>query len=349
MLNLLVTGSAGFIGSHYIDLLLKQYSEYKIISLDKLTYAGSIDNLSKTLSHPNHKFIKGDILDLALLDELFKHYQINAVVHFAAESHVDNSILHPDAFIQTNIVGTFNLLEVSKKYWHNKHDAEHPFLYRFHHISTDEVYGSLGNEGLFYEISPYAPNSPYSASKASSDMIVRSYHKTYGLNTVITNCSNNFGPRQHDEKLIPTVIRNALAEKVIPIYGNGRNVRDWLYVTEHVTALNLVFHTGKQGETYNIGGVFEISNINIAKTICTILDKLHPRKNFDFYHNLINFVADRPGHDFRYAICCKKIKQLGWKPSNHFADNLLDTIQWYLKKYNVSTKQEIERNELIFA
>ncbi|MGE4348933.1 MAG: dTDP-glucose 4,6-dehydratase [Candidatus Berkiella sp.] len=333
MLNLLVTGGAGFIGSHFVEYLLKHYPEYRIINLDKLTYAGSLDNLSDVLNNPKHIFIQGDILDAALLEELFTAYQINAVVHFAAESHVDNSIAKPDAFIQTNIHGTFQLLEMAKKFWYQKATQDHLSLFRFHHISTDEVYGSLGKEGYFFETSPYAPNSPYSASKASSDMLVRSYHKTYQLNTVITNCSNNFGPKQHDEKLIPTIIRNAILNKPIPIYGNGLNVRDWLSVNDHVQAIDWVLHNGIKGEHYNIGGDQELSNLEIAKKICALLDEIRPRADRVSYAEQINFVTDRLGHDFRYAVNTDKIQALGWKPLSQFPEELYQTVCWYLNKY----------------
>lgn len=334
-MNILVTGAAGFIGSHFVDYLLSQYSEYNIFSLDKLTYAGNIDNLNDANQFKNHRFIQGDILDASLLEELFGHYGINAVVHFAAESHVDNSIADPEAFIQTNMVGTFRLLEVARKFWQceNTKLLETPSsLFRFHHISTDEVYGSLGSDGFFTEESNYQPNSPYSASKASSDMLVRSYHKTYGLNTVISNCSNNFGSRQHAEKLIPTVIKNALQEKTIPIYGKGTNVRDWIYVQDHCLALDKIFHQGAMGESYNVGGEYELDNLTLARDICTILDEVLPRKNGHSYTELIQFVSDRLGHDFRYAVDCSKIKKLGWEPDENFSKHLRETINWYINK-----------------
>lgn len=334
-MNILVTGAAGFIGSHFVDYLLSQYSEYNIFSLDKLTYAGNIDNLNDANQFKNHRFIQGDILDASLLEELFGHYGINAVVHFAAESHVDNSIADPEAFIQTNMVGTFRLLEVARKFWQceNTKLLETPSsLFRFHHISTDEVYGSLGSDGFFTEESNYQPNSPYSASKASSDMLVRSYHKTYGLNTVISNCSNNFGSRQHAEKLIPTVIKNALQEKTIPIYGKGTNVRDWIYVQDHCLALDKIFHQGTMGESYNVGGEYELDNLTLARDICTILDEILPRKNGHSYTDLIQFVSDRLGHDFRYAVDCSKIKKLGWEPDKNFSKHLTETINGYINK-----------------
>lgn len=333
MLNVLVTGGAGFIGSHFVEYLLKHYPEYKIINIDKLTYAGSMDNLNSVIDNPQHIFIKGDILDTNLLEEIFQHYQINAVVHFAAESHVDNSIVKPDAFIQTNIYGTFQLLEIAKKFWHQKAEKDNSSLFRFHHISTDEVYGSLGKEGYFSETSPYAPNSPYSASKASSDMLVRSYHKTYQLNTVITNCSNNFGSRQHDEKLIPTIIRNAILKKPIPIYGNGLNIRDWLSVKDHVRAIDWVLHNGAPGEQYNIGGNQEMTNLDLAEQICVILDECKPLPENISYSRQINFVSDRLGHDFRYAVNTDKIQRLGWKSLSQFSEELYQTVCWYLSKY----------------
>lgn len=334
MLNLLVTGAAGFIGSHFVDHLLSRYPHYTVISLDKLTYAGNIENLQQASQHERHHFVQGDILDSALLAELFAHYRINTVVHFAAESHVDNSISDPEAFIQTNIVGTFRLLEIARKAWQSKDSINQGILNRFHHISTDEVYGSLGNDGYFEETSRYQPNSPYSASKAASDMLVRSYDKTYHLNTVTSNCSNNFGARQHDEKLIPTVIRHALLEQPIPIYGTGMNVRDWIYVQDHCAALDQVLHHGQAGETYNIGGECELDNLTLARRICALLDVIKPRNNHQSYQDLIDFVKDRAGHDFRYAVCCEKIKKLGWQPSADFDRHLKDTVDWYVKKYS---------------
>ncbi|MBI2791873.1 MAG: dTDP-glucose 4,6-dehydratase [Gammaproteobacteria bacterium] len=327
MKNILVTGGAGFIGSNAIAYLLNKYPNYTIINLDILSYAASLENMQSFSNNPRHIFIKGDITDSALVDKIFVDYDISGVIHFAAESHVDNSIRFPDIFIRTNIVGTFTLLEAARKFWQGKSEN------RFHHISTDEVYGSLGADGFFTEKTPYAPNSPYSASKASSDHLVRSYFKTYGLNVVITNCSNNYGPHQHKEKFIPTVIRKALANEPIPIYGNGENVRDWLYVTDHCAALDLVFHHGACGEQYNIGGNDELSNIQLALFICRLLDNISPNVG-GTYEQLIQFVKDRPGHDFRYAISFEKLKsQLGWEPKTKFEQGLTQTLSYYLKYF----------------
>lgn len=335
-MNLLITGGAGFIGSNFIPYLLKQHSQYNIINLDALTYAGSPNNLTEISSHQRYRFIEGSICDRKLVEHIFSEYDIQGVIHFAAESHVDNSIQSPDVFIQTNINGTFTLLDVAYKCWFNKpnHIKQSCRQNRFLHISTDEVYGSLGDTGYFTEQTPYAPNSPYSASKAASDMLVRSYEKTYGLNTLITNCSNNYGPKQHDEKLIPTIIRNALAQKPIPIYGDGKNVRDWLYVVDHCTGIDLVFHGGIKGEIYNIGGNNEQTNIQIAHAICKILDRIKPRNKP--YSSLITFVDDRAGHDKRYAIDARKIEKLGWKAEENFTSGILKTVQWYINKYKES-------------
>lgn len=329
--TILITGGAGFIGSNFIALFLEKNPKVKIVNLDKLTYAGSLDNLTELTRHERYTFIKGDICDRALVNTIFEQYAVSGVIHFAAESHVDNSIAAPDNFIKTNIEGTFALLETARSFW----SASDVLLTenRFLHISTDEVFGSLGEEGFFTEKTPYAPNSPYSASKAAADFLVRSYFHTYGLNVVTSNCSNNYGPRQHDEKLIPTIIRKALAEEKIPIYGDGTNVRDWLFVQDHCEALNLVFHQGKAGETYVIGGNNEHNNLYIAHTICGILNKLCP-KSEGRYEEQISFVEDRLGHDYRYAIDCSKIQQsLGWSPTEDFSTGIQKTIQWYLLKY----------------
>ena len=331
---ILVTGGAGFIGSNFILYYLENYPNLNIVNLDKLTYAGELSNLEQVANHKNYVFIEGDICDVALVNRLFKDYNFSGVVHFAAESHVDNSIEDPDAFINTNVYGTFNLLNTAKKYWMNG-----PFSFkdgcednRFHHISTDEVYGTLGKDGLFTENTPYAPNSPYSASKASSDFIVRSYYHTYGMNVVTTNCSNNYGPKQHDEKLIPTIIRKAINGDQIPIYGDGKNIRDWLFVDDHCRGIDLVFQTGKIGETYNIGGKNERDNLYIAHKICSILDELRPKNSK--YSEQITFVTDRPGHDFRYAIDASKIEnELKWKAKENFETGIVKTIEWYLNKY----------------
>jgi dTDP-glucose 4,6-dehydratase len=337
--NILVTGTAGFIGSNFVPYFLDKYPDYNLINLDLLTYAGNLDNLKECENNPRYKFIKGDICNRELVEFIFTEYDINGVIHFAAESHVDNSIKNPGVFVQTNVNGTFTLIDVAYKYWMNK-----PFDYktnynnsRFHHISTDEVYGtlSLDPKDLFTETTPYAPNSPYSASKASSDMIVRAYNETYGMNTVITNCSNNYGPKQHDEKLIPTIIRKALSNQNIPIYGDGKNIRDWLYVLDHCKGIDVVYHTGKTANTYNIGGRNERTNLQIVDRICTILDEKVPSKNLSSYKELITFVEDRAGHDRRYAIDATKLEnELGWKADENFDSGILLTIEWYLGKYS---------------
>ena len=335
--NILVTGCAGFIGSNFVPYFLDKYSEYNLINLDLLTYAGDLENLKECEDNPRYKFIKGDICNRNLVEFIFSEYDIQGAIHFAAESHVDNSIKNPGVFIETNVNGTFTLVDVAYKYWMDK-----PFTYkekynkcRFHHISTDEVYGTLNETDLFTEETPYAPNSPYSASKASSDMIVRSYQETYGMNTVITNCSNNYGPKQHDEKLIPTIIRKALVGESIPIYGDGKNIRDWLYVLDHCKGIDLVYHTGKEANVYNIGGRNERTNLQIVDRICTILDEKVPKDKS--YKELITFVEDRAGHDRRYAIDATKLEnELGWTADENFDSGIVKTIEWYLKKYNVN-------------
>lgn len=329
--RVLITGGAGFIGSNFIPFFLEQNPSCRIVNLDKLTYAGNLSNLEEVENNERYIFVEGDIAHIALLRRLFEEHQFNAVIHFAAESHVDNSIDRPADFIHTNINGTFCLLEVAREFW--KPGSGNSTEHRFHHISTDEVYGSLGPEGYFTEESPYAPNSPYSASKAASDFLVRSYHHSYGMNVVTSNCSNNYGPRQHDEKLIPTVIRKALEGDDIPIYGDGSNVRDWIYVLDHCRGINLVFHQGKVAETYLIGGGNEFNNLYIARKICELLDRIHP-KAAGSYAQQITFVEDRPGHDFRYAIDASKIKdELKWKADESFDSGLEKTIRWYLNKY----------------
>lgn len=336
MKTILVTGCAGFIGSNFVPYFLEKYADYRLINLDLLTYAGNLENLIEVAKNDRHIFVKGDICNRELVEYLFTTYDIRGVIHFAAESHVDNSIKNPGVFVQTNVNGTFTLIDVAYKQW-----MEKPFVYktgyencRFHHISTDEVYGTLRETGFFSEETPYAPNSPYSASKAGSDMVVRSYHHTYGMNTVITNCSNNYGPKQHDEKLIPTVIRKALRGENIPIYGDGKNIRDWLYVLDHCKGIDLVYHTGRNGEVYNIGGRNERNNNQIAERICTLLDELSPRKDGQSYKTQITYVEDRAGHDRRYAIDATKIEtELGWKADENFDTGIVKTLQWYLKKY----------------
>lgn len=334
MKNILVTGGAGFIGSNFLNLYVPE-SQYRFVNLDKLTYAGNLDNLQVS-GYDNYTFVEGDICDIELLEELFSKYKFEKVIHFAAESHVDNSITNPDAFVKTNITGTFNLLHQAYVLW-----MESPFKFkkefensRFLHVSTDEVYGTLEDDGsLFTEETPYAPNSPYSASKASSDMIARSYFHTYGFPVITTNCSNNYGPHQHDEKLIPTIIRKAIQGEPIPIYGDGKNIRDWLYVDDHCRGIYLAVHNGELGETYNIGGKNERQNIYIATKICDILDDLQPE---NAPHNqLIEYVTDRPGHDFRYAIDASKIEnKLSWKAKETFETGIVKTVKWYLSKYN---------------
>lgn len=336
-MNLLITGGAGFIGSNFISYILDQHQDIHIINLDKITYAGSMNNLEEVKNHPRHIFVQGDICDEELVSKLFEKYQINGVIHFAAESHVDNSINNPKSFIKTNILGTYTLLNTARQFWMDsigsyKLEYKHA---RFHHISTDEVYGTLEGDGFFTEETPYAPNSPYSASKASSDMLVRSYYHTYGMNVVTTNCSNNYGPKQHSEKLIPTIIRKALALEEIPIYGDGQNIRDWLYVLDHCRAIEKVFFEGKTGETYLIGGHNEKANIEIVETICSILDKLRPigenKKRLTSYIELISFVKDRPGHDFRYAIDDSKLRaELGFDAGVHFDMRIRETVEYYL-------------------
>lgn len=331
--TLLVTGGAGFIGSNLVEYLLEVYPEYKIVNLDKLTYAGDLKNLERVNQNLNYNFVEGDICDRELIQHLFDTHDFHGVIHLAAESHVDNSISGPEVFIQTNVNGTFTLLDVAKKHWMNgpfdvKKEYENA---RFLHVSTDEVYGTLGETGLFKETTPYAPNSPYSASKAGSDLIVRSYFHTYGMNVVTTNCSNNYGPNQHNEKLIPTIIRKAIAGENIPIYGDGKNIRDWLYVKDHCSGIALAFKKGRAGETYNIGGRNEKDNLYIVNHICEVLDKKMPKTTS--YKQLITFVTDRAGHDRRYAIDATKIEnELSWKAEENFETGIVKTINWYLQK-----------------
>lgn len=327
--KILITGGAGFIGANYVEFLLNRSGD-TVFVVDKLTYAGDLRNIEKVSDKIT--FIKGDICDKELIDSLFSEHQFQKVIHFAAESHVDNSISSPSDFIQTNIVGTFNLIQAAYLTWMSgpnliKKDFENA---RFLHVSTDEVYGTLGETGLFTEETPYAPNSPYSASKAASDFLVRSYFHTYGLPVVTTNCSNNYGRFQHKEKLIPTIIRKALAGEPIPIYGDGKNVRDWLYVEDHCNGIQLVLEKGRLGETYNIGGRNEKENIYIAEIICDLLDEFVPKS--ESYKSQISFVKDRPGHDFRYAIDAQKIEnELGWRAKENFETGIRKTVKWYLE------------------
>ena len=326
-MNILITGGAGFIGSAVVRLAISR--GHSVVNLDALTYAATLESLASISDHPNYLFVKMNIRERENLDAIFSKHKPNAVMHLAAESHVDRSIDRPTNFVETNITGTFNILEASRKHWQ---EQGCPDEFRFHHISTDEVYGSLPSDpnARFTESTPYDPRSPYSASKASSDHLVRAWHETYGLPVIVTNCSNNFGPYQFPEKLIPVVILNALSEKPLPIYGNGKNIRDWLYVDDHANALLLALEKGKSGRTYNIGDENERTNLEVVKAVCSILDRLSPRKKGQ-YADLITFVIDRPGHDARYAIDPSRIrKELGWKATGSFDQNLEKTIQWYL-------------------
>ncbi|CAM4009031.1 dTDP-glucose 4,6-dehydratase [Flavobacterium cucumis] len=335
MKNILITGGAGFIGANFVPYFIDNNPEYHLVNLDLLTYAGNLDNVKEVEKHSRYTFVQGDICDSNFIATLFQKFQFHDVIHFAAESHVDNSISGPEAFIKTNVLGTFNLLDTARKLWMSAPNQYHIGFEnsRFHHVSTDEVYGTLGETGLFEETTPYAPNSPYSASKAGSDMIVRSYFHTYGMNVVTTNCSNNYGPKQHDEKLIPTIIRKAIQGDSIPIYGDGKNVRDWLYVLDHCKGIELAFKKGKAGETYNIGGRNERNNLYIVDKVCAILDEMKPKASGS-YKDQITFVKDRPGHDLRYAIDATKIEiELGWKADENFESGILKTVEWYLRKY----------------
>ncbi|MBI2317714.1 MAG: dTDP-glucose 4,6-dehydratase [Betaproteobacteria bacterium] len=329
-MTVLVTGGAGFIGSNFVLDWLGTSAE-ALLNLDKLTYAGNLANLASVRSDPRHRFVQGDIGDRALIERLLREHRPRAIVNFAAESHVDRSILGPAEFIGTNVVGTFILLEAARAYW-SALPAGEKEAFRFLHVSTDEVYGSLGPEDpAFSESTPYAPNSPYAASKAGSDHLVRAYHHTYGLPTLTTNCSNNYGPYQFPEKLIPLMILNALAGKPLPVYGDGANVRDWLYVADHCRAVRLVLERGRPGEVYNVGGASEKKNIDVVRGICAALDELAPRAS-GAYARLISFVADRPGHDRRYAIDAAKIRrELGWAPQESFESGLRRTVNWYLE------------------
>ncbi len=324
--TILITGGAGFIGSHVVRLFVNKYPDYKIVNLDKLTYAGNLENLKDVEKASNYEFVKGDIVDDQFIFDLFDRYQFDGVIHLAAESHVDRSIANPNEFIKTNIVGTVNLLNAARNSWKDQSDNK-----LFYHISTDEVYGSLGNEGFFVEETSYDPRSPYSASKASSDHLVRAYFHTFHLPVVITNCSNNYGPNQFPEKLIPLAINNIKNKKPIPIYGKGENIRDWLFVEDHANAIDLVFHKGKIGDTYNIGGNNEWKNIDLIRVLCKVMDKKLGRKNGES-EELITYVKDRAGHDMRYAIDSGKIQnELGWKPSLQFEEGIEKTVDWYLE------------------
>jgi len=325
MKNILITGGAGFIGSHVVKLFVRKYPDYTIINYDKLTYAGNLENLKEVEHEPNYKFVKGDICDQEMVKKVFETYQIDAVIHLAAESHVDRSIENPVEFANTNILGTLTLLNQAKNSWKNDFQSK-----LFYHISTDEVYGSLDATGLFEETTPYDPKSPYSAAKASSDHFVRAYQNTFDLPVVITNCSNNYGPNQFPEKLIPLFINNIKTNKPLPVYGKGENIRDWLYVEDHAKAIDVVFHNGALGQTYNIGGFNEWTNIDLIKVICKVMDaKLN--RTAGTSEKLITYVKDRAGHDMRYAIDATKISQeLGWKPSLQFEEGIEKTIDWYL-------------------
>lgn len=322
--NILITGGAGFIGSHVVNLFVKKYPDYKIINLDALTYAGNLENLKDVENESNYQFVKANILEPEDLHQIFTKHQITDVIHLAAESHVDRSIHSPLDFVYTNIVGTVNLLNTAKQFWNQE---EAPLFY---HVSTDEVFGSLEETGYFTETTPYDPRSPYSASKASSDHFVRAYHETYGIPTIISNCSNNYGPNHFPEKLIPLFINNIIHEKPLPVYGDGNYTRDWLFVKDHAVAIDLIFHKGKSGSTYNIGGFNEWKNIDLVKLLCRLMDQKLGRP-IGHSETLITYVKDRPGHDKRYAIDASKLnKELGWKPSVTFEEGLDQTIDWYL-------------------
>jgi dTDP-glucose 4,6-dehydratase len=323
--SILITGGAGFIGSHVVRLFVNKYPDCQIVNFDKLTYAGNLENLRDVDQKPNYTFVKGDILDEAFVEETFTKYKVDSVIHLAAESHVDRSITNPLEFIQTNVIGTANLMNVARKYWGNNFSNK-----LFYHVSTDEVYGSLGETGYFTEDTPYDPRSPYSSSKASSDHLVRAYHHTYGFPMVISNCSNNYGANQFPEKLIPLFINNIKQEKPLPVYGKGDNVRDWLWVNDHADAIDVIFNKGKEGDTYNIGGNNEWQNIHLIKALCKIMDEKLGRDKGES-EKLISYVKDRSGHDQRYAIDASKLKnELGWSPSIKFEQGLEETVQWYL-------------------
>lgn len=326
MKKILITGGAGFIGSHVVRLYVNKYPEYHIFNLDKLTYAGNLENLKDVDSKPNYTFVKGDIVDGDFIQELFQEHHFDGVIHLAAESHVDRSISNPMEFIMANIVGTVNLLNAAKFTWKDNFKGK-----LFYHVSTDEVYGSLGETGFFYEDTPYDPHSPYSASKASSDHLVRAYNDTYGIPIIISNCSNNYGPNQFPEKLVPLFINNIRHNKPLPVYGKGENVRDWLYVVDHARAIDVIYHQGKVGETFNIGGHNEWTNIDLIKVLCKVMDKKLGRPEGES-EKLITYVTDRAGHDLRYAIDSTKLQnELGWVPSLQFEEGIEKTIDWYLE------------------
>jgi dTDP-glucose 4,6-dehydratase len=326
-MKVLVTGGAGFIGSAVVRHLVAKEG-FAVVNVDALTYAGNLDSLAGIADAPNYSFIRADICDLASMKRIFRDHRPDGVMHLAAESHVDRSIDGAEAFVRTNVHGTYCLLEAARAYW-SELETDRRKRFRFHHVSTDEVYGALGSEGEFTERSPYSPNSPYAASKAASDHMVRAWHRTYGMPTIVSNCSNNYGPYQFPEKLIPLTILNALEGRLIPVYGKGENVRDWLFVEDHVGALELVLSGGRPGETYNIGGGAELRNIDVVRTICTLMDELSAKHGR--HEDLINFVSDRPGHDFRYAIDAAKITvALGWRPRQTFESGLRSTVVWYL-------------------
>ena len=325
MKKILITGGAGFIGSHVVRLFVSKYKDVQIINLDKLTYAGNLENLRDLEHQSNYTFVKGDIVDGQFINDLFATHDFSGVIHLAAESHVDRSITNPLEFIQTNVIGTVNLLNAAKEAWKDNFDAK-----LFYHVSTDEVYGSLDDGGFFLETTPYDPQSPYSASKASSDHFVRAYQNTYGLPIVISNCSNNYGPNQFPEKLIPLFINNILNKKPLPVYGKGENVRDWLYVVDHARAIDDIYHRGRVGETYNIGGFNEWKNLDLIKVLCSTVDEKVGNKQ-GTSEKLITYVTDRAGHDLRYAIDASKImKELGWQPSLQFEEGISKTVDWYL-------------------
>jgi dTDP-glucose 4,6-dehydratase len=324
--SILVTGGAGFIGTNLVRYWVRNHPDHRVVNLDRLTYAGHRDGVRDLESLPNYRFVHGDICNRELVETLFDREAIDGVLHLAAESHVDRSIVEPLEFVRTNVLGTATLLEVARSRWEDRDDV------RFLHVSTDEVFGELGAEGAFRETTPYSPNSPYSASKAGSDHLVRAYHRTFSLPAVITNCSNNYGPYQFPEKLIPLMIANALEGRPLPVYGTGSNIRDWLYVEDHCRAIDLVFHWGRTGETYNIGGDSERSNLDVVTSLCDLLDEIAPRASAISHRSRIEFVRDRPGHDFRYAMDTAKISdQLGWAPYESFETGLRKTIEWYLQ------------------